>query len=47
MVMLDKQDHTDKAKDLFADKDTYRFITGDPTAKHKNRLILILKSIKA
>ena len=47
VVVLDKKDYIDKAQDLLADKDTYRLITGDPIIKHKNRLIQILKFIKA
>ena len=47
MVMLGKQDYLNKAKDLLADKGTYRLITGDPTMRLRNKLIQILRTIKA
>ena len=46
MVMLDKQDYLNKAQDLLADKETYIFISGDPTNRLKNKLIHILRTIK-
>ena len=39
MVVLDKQNYFNKAKDLLVGRDTYRLITGDPTIKQKNKLI--------
>ena len=38
-LVLDIQDYIDKAQDLLTDKDTCRLITGDPTTKHKNKLV--------
>ena len=46
IVLLNRQDYLNEAHDLHADKDTYRCITGDPTTKHKNKLIQILKTIR-
>ena len=46
-VVLDKQHCVEKAKELLADKDTCRLNTRDPTSKHKNKLIQILRTIKA
>ena len=47
MVVLDRKDCLNKTQNLLADNDTYRLITGDPTSKHKNKLILILRTIRA
>ena len=45
LVVMDKQDYVQKAKELL-DQPTYRNITIDPTIKHKNKLVNILKAIK-
>ena len=45
-IVLDKQDYLNKAQDVLADKDTYKPITGDPTSRHKNKLILTLRTMK-
>ena len=46
MVIMDKQEYTDKAIWLLSDTNTYRTILKDPTNKLKNKLIAILKDIK-
>ena len=46
MVVMDRQDHNTKAQDLLDDKDTYRPLSKDPTAKLKSQLN-ILKNCKA
>ena len=46
MVGIDKQEYLNKAKDLLLDKDIYIPISGDPTTRHKNKLIKILRTIK-
>ena len=46
MVIMDKQEYTDKAIGLLSDTNTYRTILKDPTNKLKNKLICILKDIK-
>ena len=47
LVILDRSDYIKKAQELLQDTSTYRSIKGDPTNKLKNRLINILKKIKA
>ena len=47
MVVLDRQDCISKDMDLLADRDTYRPLTDNPTNKHKNKLINMLRTIKA
>ena len=47
LVVIDRTDYIRKAKELLQDTSTYRTIKGDPTNKLKNRLINILKKIKA
>ena len=47
LVVMDKPDYITKAQDLLDDKKTYREIPTDPTNKLKNKLISILKKIKA
>ena len=47
LVVIDRTEYIQKAKDLLQDTSTYRTIKGDPTSKLKNRLISILKKIKA
>ena len=46
LVILEKKDYIEKAKQLLQDTDTYRTIQTDPTTKLKNRLITKLKKIK-
>ena len=46
MVVLDRQEHIQKARSLLEDTITYRPIPTDPTTKLKNKLINILKKIK-
>ena len=47
LVVIDRTEYIQKAKDLLQDTSTYGTIKGDPTSKLKNRLISILKKIKA
>ena len=47
MVVLDKQDYTNKAQDLLAQRDTYRPLTANPTNKHKKKFIILFRTIKA
>ena len=44
-MVIDNQDYVQKANELL-DQPTYRNITSDPTTKHKNNLVNILKTIK-
>ena len=46
MVVLDRQDYISKAMNLLADRDTYGPLTTDPTNKHKNKLINMLRTIR-
>ena len=46
IVVIDKQDYTDKALNLLSDTNTYRTISKDPTTKLRNQLINTLKDIK-
>ena len=46
LVLLDKTEHINKAKELLEDKRKYKEIKTDPTNKYKNRLINLLKKIK-
>ena len=46
LVVLDKEDYIKKAEDLLEDN-TYKKIAEDPTPKQKNKLINILRNIKA
>ena len=47
MVVMDKQDHTDKVLTLLTDTNTYRIINKDPTTRvKKNKLTNTLKGIK-
>ena len=46
MVVMDKQDYKTEAQSLLDDKDTYRPLSKDPTAKLKRQLINILKTKK-
>ena len=44
---MDRSDYIKKAKELLDDTNTYRTIQSDPTSKLKNRLINMLRKIKA
>ena len=46
LVILEKKDYIEKAKQLLQDTNTYTTIQADPTTKLKNRLITKLKKIK-
>ena len=46
MVVMDKEDYINKSEELFQSS-AYKVLTTDPTTKHKNKLISLLKSIKA
>ena len=46
LVILEKKDYIEKAKQLLQDANTYETIQADPTTKLKNRLITKLKKIK-
>ena len=45
LVVMDKEDYVQRANELL-DQPTHRNITSDPTTKHKNKLVNILKAIK-
>ena len=47
LVVIDKKDYILKMNQLLEDKNTYRLLKMDPTNKHKNRLINILRRIKS
>ena len=47
LVVIDRTDYIRIAKDLLQDTSTYRIIKGEPTNRLKNRLINILKKVKA
>ena len=46
MVVLDTEDYIQRSEELL-NHPTYKLLSSDPTTKHKNRLISILKSIKS
>ena len=46
MVLMDKEDYTDKALSLLADTSTYRIINKNPTTKLKNNLAQTLRDMK-
>ena len=46
LVVMDKKDYTEKSEELLS-KSTYKILPSDPTTRHKNKLIALLKSIKA
>ena len=46
LVVLDKEEYTAKSEELL-NQPNYRILKTDPTTKHKNKLISLLKSIKA
>ena len=45
MVVMDKEEYIHKSEELLQSS-IYRILTTDPTTKHKNELISLLKSIK-
>ena len=44
---MDRTEYTKKAQDLLEDGGTYRDIKMDPSSKLKNKLVSLLKKIKA
>ena len=46
-MVLDRTEYTNKAQDLLEDRGTHKEIKTDPTNKMKNKLINLLKKIKA
>ena len=46
LVVMDKKDYIEKSEKLLS-KSTYKILPSDPTTRHKNKLIALLKSIKA
>ena len=46
MVVMDKEDYIKKSEDLLK-QNTYRELAADLTNKYKNKLINLLKTIKA
>ena len=46
LVVMNKEDYQKKALELL-DQPTYKTLATDPTNKHKNKLITLLKSIKS
>ena len=46
-MVIDKKDYIQKMNQLLEDKNTYRLLKMDPTNKHKNRLINILRRINS
>ena len=46
MVVMDREDYDKKSEELLS-KSAYRVLPSDPTTKHKNKLIALLKTIKA
>ena len=46
LVVMNKDEYVKKAEELL-NTDTYRTISNDPTNKYKNKLISLLKTIKA
>ena len=46
LVVMNKEDYQKKALELM-DQPTYKTLAADPTNKHKNKLITLLKSIKS
>ena len=47
LVVMDRSDYIRKAKELLEDTNTYRTIQSDPTSRLKNKLVNILRRIKA
>ena len=46
MVVMDREDYDKKSEELLS-QSSYRVLPSDPTTKHKNKLIALLKTIKA
>ena len=46
MVVMEKNEYIKKSEDLL-NQSTYKSLTTDPTNKYKNKLINLLKTIKA
>ena len=46
MMVMDKEEYIKKSEELLH-QPTYKELPSDPTTKHKNRLISILKTIKS
>ena len=46
MVIMDKEDYSNKANTLLQDTNTYKVLKKDPTSNLKNKLISLLKDIK-
>ena len=46
LVVMDKKDYIEKSEELLS-KTTYKILPPGPTTRHKNKLITLLKSIKA
>ena len=46
MVVMDREEHIQKSEELLS-QSTYKTIPTDPTTKYKNKLISLLKTIKA
>ena len=45
MVIMEKQDYTNKAQALLQDTNTYKVLNKDPTSRPRNKLIQTLKDI--
>ena len=43
MVVMDREDYNNKSEELLKSS-TYKVLTTDPTTKHKNKLISLLKT---
>ena len=46
LAVLDKEDYIQKAEELLQQQPNYKILPSDPTTKHKNKLIALLKAIK-
>ena len=46
LVVMDREDYNKKAEELLRQQ-TYKSIPADPTTKYKNKLITLLKTMKA
>ena len=47
LVVMDRVDYIKKAKEILEDTNTYRTIQTDPTSRLKNKLVNILRKVKA
>ena len=47
LVVMDRRNYIKKAKELLEDTNTYRTIQIDPTSRLKNKLVNILRRVKA